>query len=118
LKFFFCFQFFILFRIQRIKSPQINEDLPAPQKLLTAPATNRFTSNEQTSRFSRSTQQEELNSPVNGHQPLMSEQNRTDSMNIFEIELMMFFNLGRGFSTERNGNSNRGGKFDCIKIRK
>ncbi len=103
------FQFFILCRVQVLKPQQINEDLPAPQKLLTAPAppppltttTNRFGTNEQTSRFSRAQQQNESNPPVNGHghQPLMPEQNRPYS---------------RGFSTERNenGNNNRGGNFD------
>jgi hypothetical protein len=98
----------ILFRVQTTKSQRPNEDLPAPQKLLTAPpppTTNRFGANEQPSRFSRlQQQQDESSSPVNGHQPLMPEQNRAYS---------------RGFSTERNGNNNnRGGKIDLIKIRK
>lgn len=89
------FQFFILFRLQT------NEDLPAPQKLLTAPVTtNRFGANEQTLRFSRP-QQDESNSPVNGAQPLMSEQNRPYS---------------RGYSTDRNENNNRNGNFHLTKI--
>ncbi len=78
----------ILFRLPAAPPQRINEDLPAPQKLLTAPppTTNRFTPSEQTSRFSRPTQQQEEESkPVaNGHQPLMPELNRPYSTNILE----------------------------------
>jgi hypothetical protein len=83
----------ILFRVQTTIPQRTNEDLPAPQKLLTAPPpppTNRFTSNEQTSRFSRPQQQEESNTPVNGHPPLMPELNRPYSMKIFEREFILF----------------------------
>ncbi len=88
----------ILFRVQTTISQRINEDLPAPQKLLTAPlpppapttTIHRFTSNEQTSRFSRPQQQEKSNSPVNGHPPLMPEINRPYSMKIFQRKFIIF----------------------------
>lgn len=75
----------MLFRVPQ----RTNEELPTPQKLLTAPppppssSSSRFMPNEQPSRFSRAQQQqqhEESNSPINGIQPLMSDQNRASSM--------------------------------------
>ena len=78
------FYFFILFRpqIPTLRPERTNEDLPAPQKLLTAPSSNRFTpnlpvANEQSSRFTRP---EEYSSRTNGN----TEQNRPYSMEIRE----------------------------------
>ncbi|CAF3570765.1 unnamed protein product [Rotaria sp. Silwood1] len=111
---------------QDMNTQRINDDLPAPQKLLTAAAPvsgrtqpGRFTTkspvvNEPTSRFSRSEQQDEsrpfgqqtqtfTSRTANGFQQLTNEQNRSAS---------------RGFSTDepqtnqRNGfGNNRGGGF-------
>jgi hypothetical protein len=76
-----------------LQPPRTNEDLPAPPKLLTAPpqATTRFTAAEQASRFSRSQQQqeEEVKPAANGHQSLVPEHNRANSMNIFEENFVL-----------------------------
>ncbi|CAF1170367.1 unnamed protein product [Rotaria sordida] len=111
---------------QDINTQRINDDLPAPQKLLTATTISgrtqpgRFTAkspvrNESTSRFSRSEQQQDesrsfgqqtqtfTSRTTNGFQQLMNDQSRSTS---------------RGFSTDeqqtnqRNGfGNNRGGGF-------
>ncbi len=92
-----------LFRTQTTKVQQdvniqrTNDDLPAPQKLLTAgpsgrsqpgrfTATNPPVVNEPTSRFQRPQQQDEQTSRViNGNQQSTSEQTRPYSMQIGEL---------------------------------
>jgi hypothetical protein len=94
---------FLFFRTQTTKVQQdvniqrTNDDLPAPQKLLTAgpsgraqpgrfTATNPPVVNEQTSRFQRPQQQDEQTSRViNGNQQSTSEPTRSFSMQIGEL---------------------------------
>ena len=102
---------------------RINDDLPAPQKLLTGRSQpGRFPSNQPAAndRFTRPQNQDEQPSrPLNGNQQTTVEQNRPfgTKMKTFRRSILFidFFHSGRGFDNDehRNGGNSRGGRY-CV----
>ncbi|CAF4012309.1 unnamed protein product [Rotaria sp. Silwood2] len=114
---------------QDLNAQRINDDLPAPQKLLTASGRTqpgRFTAkspvaNEPTSRFTRSEQQDEsrlfgqqtqtfTSKTANGFQQSTNEQNRSTSRG-FSSDEQQTNNQRNGFGNNRGGGfADRGGR--------